>query len=138
MNRRAASTIDSDGIGPALSTVERRDLQAVVDRWLADAVLLAQYGHQGEAAIIGAVLRDVRSAAEDYLRFISESEAQLRGAKLAFLRRNFPVWLEDGHARLVGGVREYRAIMLPRVTPNSIAREAGRRGERPGAMQKRK
>jgi hypothetical protein len=27
-------------------------------------------------------------------------------------------------------VREYRAIMLPRVTPTSIAREAGRRGER--------
>lgn len=72
----------------------------------------------------------VARAAEDYLRFIPETEARLRGAKLAWLRRNFPTWEQDGHAKKIGGERFYRAIMLPRQTPQSIAREAGRRGER--------
>lgn len=78
------------------------------------------------------IVKAVEEAAEDLLRFIPESEALLRGAKRAFLRRNFVAWEQDGFARkLPNGIREYAPIVLPRVTPASIAREAGRRGELP-------
>jgi hypothetical protein len=69
-------------------------------------------------------------AATDYLTFVSEADALLRGAPKAFLRRNFDAWAQDGHAKKIGRVKYYRAIMLPRRTPESIAREAGRQGER--------
>jgi hypothetical protein len=95
-----------------------------------EAALLRRRGVTQLADFADEFVSKVEAAAEDYLRFIPESQARLRGAKLAFLRRNFPTWEADGHARKVGGVREYRAIMLPRVTPQSVAREAGRRGER--------
>ena len=95
-----------------------------------ESALLRRRGVTQLADFADELVTKVERAAEDYLRFIPESEARLRGAKLAFLRRNFATWEQDGHARKVGGVREYRAIMLPRVTPPSVAREAGRRGER--------
>lgn len=96
-----------------------------------EAELLKRRGYTQHAASLAEFVTRARAAAEDYLRFVPESEARLRGAKLAFLRRNFATWEADGHAKKQGNVRYYRAIMLPRVTPTSIAREAGLRGERP-------
>lgn len=96
-----------------------------------EAALLRRRGAVPLADALEEFATAIATAAEDYLRFVTEKEALLRGAKTAFLRRNFAAWEADGHARKVHGIREYRAIMLPRVTPTSIAREAGRRGERP-------
>jgi hypothetical protein len=107
------------------------DLAQVLADARGEAALLRRRGSAAMADAIEELAVSVSAAAEDYLTFVTESEARLRGAKLAFLRRNFPTWEQDGHARKVHGVREYRAIMLPRVTPTSVAREAGRRGERP-------
>jgi len=107
------------------------DLAQVLTDVRGEAAVLRRRGSVAMADALEEFADKVKSSAEDYLTFVTESEARLRGAKLAFLRRNFPTWEQDGHARKVHGTREYRAIMLPRVTPASIAREAGRRGERP-------
>lgn len=107
------------------------DLAEVLADVRGEAALLRRRGVTQLAELAEDIAKKVSDAAEDYLKFVTESEALLRGAKLAYLRRNFATWEADGHARRVKGVREYRAIMLPRVTPSSIAREAGRRGERP-------
>lgn len=106
------------------------DLAQVLSDARGEAALLRRRGVINLADFADELVEKVERAAEDFLRFVPESEARLRGAKLTWLRRNFPMWEQDGHARKVGGVREYRAIMLPRVTPTSVAREAGRRGER--------
>lgn len=106
------------------------DLAQVLSDTRGEAALLRRRGVTNLADFADELVDKVERAAEDFLRFVPESEARLRGAKLAWLRRNFPTWEQDGHARKVGGTREYRAIMLPRVTPQSVAREAGRRGER--------
>ena len=107
------------------------DLADVLADMRGEAALLRKRGAVPLADALEEFATAVSAAAEDYLTFVTEKDALLRGAKLAFLRRNFPTWEQDGHARKVHGVREYRAIMLPRVTPASIAREAARRGERP-------
>jgi hypothetical protein len=107
------------------------DLAQVLADMRGEAQVLKRHGSTALAVVLEEFAGEVAKAAEDYLTFVTESEARLRGAKLAFLRRNFATWEQDGHARKVHGVREYRAIMLPRVTPASVAREAGRRGERP-------
>lgn len=107
------------------------DLAQVLADARDEANLLDRRGYTQHAASLHDLITRVEAAAEDYLRFVPESEARLRGAKLAFLRRNFATWEQDGHAKKEHGTRYYRAIMLPRVTPTSIAREAGLRGERP-------
>jgi hypothetical protein len=72
-------------------------------------------------------------AAEDYLVFVPETEARLRGAKLAFLRRNFPTWEQDGHARKVhGGVSTARSCCPASRRSRSRARPAGAASGRGG------
>lgn len=100
------------------------DLAQVLSDARGEAALLRRRGVTNLADFADELVDKVERAAEDFLRFVPESEARLRGAKLAWLRRNFATWEQDGHARKVGAVREYRAIMLPRVTPTSVAREA--------------
>lgn len=113
-----------------------RDLAEVLADFDEEAGMLKRRGYTQHAASLFDLIAAVRAAAEDYLTFIPESQALLRGAKMAVLRRNFPAWEQDGHAKRVAGVRYYRAIMLPRITPASIAREAGRRGERPDSQRR--
>jgi hypothetical protein len=111
------------------------DLAQVLAEARGEAALMRRRGFTQLAQALEELADAVASSAEDYLLFIPETQARLRGAKLAFLRRNYPTWEKDGHAKKVGGERHYRAIMLPRVTPSSIAREAGRRGERPDSAR---
>jgi hypothetical protein len=107
-----------------------QDLSQVLIDIRDEAALLRRRGVVQLADFADDLVTKVQQAAEDYLRFVPETEARLRGAKLAWLRRNFATWEQEGHAKKVGGERFYRSIMLPRTTPASIAREAGRRGER--------
>lgn len=118
--------------GPDLSDFEPLTLETVLTAWLEDAFTLSRYGFEREASLIGRLVADVEEAAEDYLRFVPESAALLGGAKRAFLQRHLAEWLEDGHAKVVGDERHYRALVLPRSAPASIAREAGRQGVRRG------
>jgi hypothetical protein len=111
--------------------MESRDLKDVLADARGEAALMRRRGVPQLAEALEEFAGAVERAAEDYLKFVTEQQAILSGAKRAFLRRNFPEWEKNGHARRENGVRVYRAIMLPCVTPASIAREAGRRGERP-------
>lgn len=116
---------------PVQTAAERPDdLAQVIADARGEAAVLRRRGAVAMADALDEFADRASAAAEDYLTFVTEPQALLRGAKLAFLRRNFATWAEDGHARKVKGVREYRALMLPRVTPASVAREAGRRGVR--------
>ncbi len=106
-----------------------------LDQVLADergkAAVLHAYGQPQIAALILALCDRVAAAAESYLRFCAESEAMLRTGKArGWLRARRDAWAAAGHARKVGGTWEYRECVLPEHTPASIAREAGRRGER--------
>ena len=109
------------------------DLADVLADVRGEAALFRRRGVTQLADVMEEIAGKVSAAAEDYLTFVTEPQALLRGAKLAYLRRNYATWAADGHARKGKTGREYRAIMLPRVTPASIAREAGRRGERPSS-----
>ncbi|MGN6109519.1 MAG: hypothetical protein ACTHU0_30710 [Kofleriaceae bacterium] len=106
------------------------DLAQVLADARGEAAVLRRRGHRTEADAIDELCEKVQAAAEDYLHFIPEAEALLRGAKRAWLLRNRLGWQQDGHARRVAGKWEYRAILLPRATPASIARQAALQGER--------
>lgn len=61
------------------------------------------------------ILRDVEGAAEDFLLWLSETDAAVRcGYSTGWLRARFPGWQRDGHARFVGKARQYRAVIIPR------------------------
>lgn len=112
------------------------DLAQVLADARGEAAVLRRRGHSHEADAIEDLCDRVARAAEDFLKFVPESDALLRGCTRAYLRRNFPGWEADGNARKVNGRREYRSVMLPRAVPASVAREAGLRGERPPRQRK--
>lgn len=96
-----------------------------------EAAVLRRNGHAQEAANRERILDRIQAAAEPFLRFHAEGDAMMfSGRARAWLRQRFAAWAAMGHARRIGGVREYRECVLPHRTPESIAREAGRRGER--------
>lgn len=115
MRDRESITISSGQYGPELS--EPHNLNAVLQAWLADAALIASYGMEREAGIIGAVVRDVEEAAEAYLRFISEKDAMLRsGHTDEWLRMRFEAWEREGNARKNPSnsrERQYRMFVVP-------------------------
>jgi len=56
--------------------------------------------HQNDAELIDAICDDVARAAEDYMSFLSETDAMLRSGRAAgWLRARFAEWLEQGHAK---------------------------------------
>lgn len=92
------------------------------------AAVLRHNGHGNHADSIERVCARVSSAAEEYLRFLSEPDARLRTNKsVEWLRSRFPEWMEQGHAKKIGNVRYYRMVVLPPRANLSAAREEGRR-----------
>jgi hypothetical protein len=89
-------------------------LEEVLAAAKADAAILRRYGHATTADAIERVVRDVTEAAEDYLRWLSESDAQLRSGRSAkWLRGQFGQWERQGHARRKNGHRQYRMLVAP-------------------------
>jgi hypothetical protein len=116
VKRKDSSTIiPAAKYGPDLPNP--RDLDSVLSTWLGDATILAQYGFDREAGIIGALVRDVQDAAEDFLVFISETDAQLRsGHSEEWFRVRFASWERQGHARknpTNQRLRQYRRVVVP-------------------------
>lgn len=108
-----------------------RPLETVLADWREKASTLRSVRHQHDAELIDAICDDVARAAEDYMRFVSETDAMLRSGKSAeWLRGRFADWQEQGHAEKRKGVRYYRALVIPRRPDLEAAREAGRRGDR--------
>ncbi len=75
---------------------------------------------------------EVAEAAHEYLTWLSETDAMLQsGRSREWLRSRFPEWERAGHARSAGrGVRQYRAMIVPRRAAVQQAAEAGREAAR--------
>lgn len=109
-------------------------LETVLADWREKASTLRSVRHQHDAELIDAICDDVARSAEDYMRFVSETDAMLRSGKSAeWLRARFAEWSEQGHAEKRKGVRYYRALVIPRRPDLEAAREAGRSGQRRSA-----
>lgn len=108
-----------------------KTLEQVIAEWRDLAANAKRLHDERTADVILTILRDVSDAAEDYLRFFSEADAQLRSGKSArWLRSRFPEWLEQGNARKSArGDRQYRALVVPQRGNASAAYEAGLRGD---------
>jgi hypothetical protein len=79
----------------------------------AQAAVLRRNGYAHDAELIERVCDRVERAAEDYVTWLSEPNAQLRsGRSTAFLRGRFAEWEAAGHARKRNGRREYRQILI--------------------------
>ena len=106
-----------------------------LDQVLADergqAAVLRAKGHPHDAQLIEALCDRVQVAAEDYIRFISETDARLRsGWSVDRLKGKFPQWEREGHAERRGRDRYYRQLVIPqRVNPSAIRATARRDGE---------
>lgn len=104
---------------------------------------------RGEAAVLRAngagfsverveqITADVAAAAEDWLKWLSETDAVARsGYSADWLRGRFEALRRDGHAKMVGRSRQYRACAIPRrantVSAAARGREAARALKRAG------
>ena len=114
----------------------RSQEQGDLDQFLADkrgeAALLRRRGAAAVADAIDEIIDFVAPATEDFRRFLSESDAQLRsGRSLRWLRSHFNEWRSQSNARMRNGKREYRMCIVPQRAHLERARLAGLRGERP-------
>lgn len=108
-------------------------LEQVLHAAREEADVMTRNGGTYQPRAVLALLDSIQRAAEDYLTWLSESTAMIRtGRSLKWLRAQYPVWLDQGHARTVNGERQYRALILPRRANPSAAYEAGRRAATTG------
>ncbi len=122
------------GSGRSMNDVPRA-LEQVLADWRGDAQVLRRQGYNREAEQIERFAMDVARAAEEYLRWLSESEALLRsGRSRSWLRLHFPEWELAGHGRREGGRRLYRMLVIPQRANTLVAHEAGRRAALDGRV----
>ncbi len=94
----------------------------------ADAATLRRAGNAGQADYLDRLAAEIEAAAEEYTRFVSESDAAMRSGKAArWFRDRFSAWAEEGHAELRGRVRYYRLVIVPLRVDTDEARAAGER-----------
>ena len=105
---------------------EKRDLAQVVTDWHGDAAVLRRHGQTAMADQLERCAADVRDAAEEWMTWLSETDAMLRTQRSReWMRAHFAAWEREGHARLAGRIRQYRAAVMPRRYSLSGARQAG-------------
>ena len=110
---------------------EPRPLEQVLADWR-ERIAATPRGAMLPTDTVEQVLREVADAAEDFLTFISEREAELRsGHRAPWWRARYALLAEQGHAMRRGRTRYYRRCVVPRRADLEGARAAGRRGERP-------
>jgi hypothetical protein len=104
-------------------------LEDVLTQAEGEARVLKRHGQKAHAESLERLCADVRSAAADYLAFISEPDARLRsGHSVEWLRSQFARWESEGNAEKRHGKRYYRACVVPQREHLSAARLAGRIG----------
>lgn len=93
--------------------------QAIADE-RGDAAVLRRRGHLKEAELIERLCDRFAAAAEDYITFVSEPDAQLRSGKSSeWLRARFGSWEKEGLARWSPSgrrQRQYRRCVVPQRT----------------------
>jgi hypothetical protein len=115
-------------------TAEFETLDQAIANEREELGLLRKRGLNREAEMIEASIARIARAAEPFVDWLSEGEAQLMsGHRADWLRKNFASWAARGLARwnpLKTDERQYLRCVLPQRANRSAAREAGRRGER--------
>lgn len=90
--------------------------------------MLRSRGHAHDAKLLEDCADQVTRSAEDYLRFLEESDAMLRSARgESWFRSRYAEWESQGHARKVNGRRQYRMLIVPQRANLAAAREEGLR-----------
>lgn len=103
------------------------DLQQVLADAREEATILEANHAAMSVTRVRELLKAVETAAEEWLLFLSEGDAVIRtGYSVPWLRARYEAWARDGHARMVGRARQYRACVLPRRANTQAAAEAGR------------
>lgn len=103
-------------------------LAAVLAAERNDVQVLRAKGFIREAAMLEKVLDRVAAAGEEFMRWLSESEAQLQsGLAERTLRPRFREWYDAGVARYgPKGQREYLQIVVPHRANVDLMRQRGR------------
>lgn len=103
-----------------------RALETVLADWRATADAMARAGKTDTEDLIRTICNEVEASAEDYLKFLPETEAVLHsGYSKDWLRHRYPQWERLGHAkrREHGKAdRLYRRCILPRRADIAAAR----------------
>lgn len=103
-----------------------RTLETVLADYRSDADALDRTQSASTAKLIRQMCKDVETAAEDFLIFLPEKEAELwSGYAKDWLRKRFPAWERLGHAKYrAHGKRDrlYRRCILPRRADLAAAR----------------
>lgn len=104
-------------------------LEEVLSRARQDAAVLRRNHHEHDAELIEQLCEKVTKATQDFTVWLSEPQAVLRsGHTRSWLRRRFPSWYEQGHARFSATsrrIREYRQLVIPHRTLSPCAHAAG-------------
>lgn len=104
-------------------------LEDVLLRARQDAAVLRRNHHTRDAELIEQLCEQIAKATQDFTVWLSEPQAILRsGHTRSWLRRRFPSWCEQGHARFCATsrrVREYRQLVIPHRTLSPRAHAAG-------------
>jgi hypothetical protein len=109
-------------------------LEQVLADWRGDAAVLRRTGHPAMADAIERLCTAVGRSAEDYLTWLSESEAALHsGHQAVWFRSRYPGWEAQGLAEKRSGRRYYRQIIVPGRPNLDAARAAARRAARESA-----
>jgi hypothetical protein len=118
-----------------------RPLDTVLADYRSDADALARTGHDADAKLIRQICKDVELAAEDFLVFLPETDAQLWSGKgSTYLHARFAMWERLGHAKWSSHGRRqrlYRRCILPRRAQiDKVVADAGRaaRGDDSGSL----
>lgn len=102
-----------------------------LDEVLADergqAQVLRHNGHGHDAMLIERICDRVANASEEYRRFLTEAEAELRSARsVEWIRGRRAEWEAQGHAKKENGRWYYRMLVIPQRANLSAIREEGR------------
>lgn len=112
-------------------THTNRDLKDVISAWRGDASVLERHGQQALAEQLKRCAQQVEAAAEEWLTWLTESEAALySGETVRWLQSRFVAFERRGMARKQGKTRLYRQCALPRRAETVRAYEAGREAAR--------
>lgn len=107
------------------------DLAQVLADAREEATILDANGAAFSVQRVRDLLTAVEASAEEWLTWLSEGDAAMRtGYSVAWLRARFDAWARDGHARLAGRARQYRACVLPRRANTAMAAARGRAAAR--------